>query len=76
MNIRHGNITAQSREHIINSVTYTQGDSHRSAGHAHRDLVDRLAIIDGGTRYVSCGRDGTAKCDHLRENAPAGRWLP
>ncbi len=41
---------------------HRQADQHRSPGAAHRDLVERLAIIDGGGWYVSCGRDGTAKC--------------
>ena len=40
----------------------SQMDLHRSAGSAHRELVERVAVMDGGRRYVTCGRDGTAKC--------------
>jgi len=60
-----GDMSMQSRERIIHPRISKQGDMHRPAGHAHRELVDRLAIIDAGTQYVSCGRDGTAKCDRL-----------
>ena len=46
-----------------------QIDVRRSAGAAHRELVERLAVMDGGARYVSCGRDGTAKCG-IRRPSP------
>ena len=47
---------------VRHDVLRWQADLHRPLGSAHRDLVERLAVMDGGARYVTTGRDGTAKC--------------